>query len=203
MKRKLIFWIMVILMMSSIALGLGIRPAKTQAAYSKNNLDHFQFKVTNEQFNQRRMAVSIYAAGEISDLIIIPIEKVYFDGPDAVVDFYLNYSHPLTSGMHSGQIVVQQIPEDDAQQFSTQVILKHKIVLNVIKGSTFLKNPAEYVEDKLATLVDKTLKSNNPIIVIISYSVLLAISFVLSLLIYFYLLVNLIKSIYSKKKHKK
>jgi len=205
MKIKIMSWMLVFLLMTSLVLGLGIRPAKTITTYSvtnsKDSLGHFQFKVVNELHNQSRMAVSLYPSGEIKDLIFLPIEKIYFDDSETVVDFYINYSKPIETGTHYGEIVVEQIP-DASRQISTQVILKHKITLNVVKGITFLDSPSEYIKDKLKKVINETINSNNPIIVFVSYSFILAILFAILLIIYLYFVRKIIKKIYPKK-HKK
>jgi len=132
MNKKILIWMLVLLVCANTAFALGVRSAKTEVAFQHGY--HGSFRVVNN--DHKDLKVRLFPAGELKDYI--KIEKTELElAPSEdfkLVEFSLDLPEELPPGRREGKIVVEEQLGNFATkngQIAANLQLSHKIYVNV------------------------------------------------------------------------
>jgi len=149
MNKKLILWILVLIVISQLVLGLGVRPAKT--TFNTNDALSFtdSFMVVNNDGYE--MKLKVYLEGDLAQYVELDKDEITiadyeeYEEMGIVANFV---KEDIPPGNNIVEIIVEEVPyEDDQSMVSSRLILKHKII---IVG----EYPDKYVSAKLGFMED-------------------------------------------------
>lgn len=145
MNKKIILWLLVLLVLTGEALALGLRPAKTTLDFKPDSEAEYSFWVVNN--DNLDFKVNIYVEGELGGYIQLKEKTLNFKEDDDAkeVRFKLKLPKSLPSGEVKGNIIVEEVIKEGEENygFTAKLILKHKLTVN----SPY---PEKYVEGKLS-----------------------------------------------------
>jgi hypothetical protein len=141
--KKLITWMMVLLLTLQIVSALGIRPAKT-TLMAEEGLDYSDvFWVVNN--DARGFSVKIYVEGEMGQYVKLETDKLDFRSDDGAkaINFEIELPKNVPPGVSTANIVIEEnIGGSNNNVVSSKVVMKHKII---IQG----EYPEKYITAKL------------------------------------------------------
>lgn len=145
MNKKLITWILALLLLVPTALSLGITPGRTTIDFEPNANREFNFKVINNEY--RDLTVMLLVQGELKDTITLHKEIITFTSEEYSKSFTFNINLPEqleTPGIHEAKIIAVELPEDYEGQTSVRAIAAVAMQLRVK-----VPYPGKYLEAKL------------------------------------------------------
>ncbi len=141
--------ILIILLSSTMALGLGIRPAKTdiESDYEKNF--EGEFWVVNNDFEESTVTVKI--EGEMAKYVKISkeFERIDFrDDDDAKpIRFTVNLPENVPAGVSTANIIVEENRGSaSGEGVSSRIVLKHRIVIQGPYPDKYVKAKVNFHE---------------------------------------------------------
>ena len=145
MNKKLLTWMLALLLLVPTAFSLGITPGRTTIDFTPNADREFNFKVINNEY--RDLSVMLLVQGELEDTITLHQEIITFTSEEYSKSFTFDINLPAkleTPGIHEASIIAVELPEDYEGQTSVRATAAVAMQLRVK-----VPYPGKYLEAKL------------------------------------------------------
>lgn len=143
MNKKIIIWIVTVLLILQIVSALGIRPSKTTHQFPGGREFSGEFWVVNNDAEAINTKISV--EGEIASRVTLQQTELNFreDEEAKVVQFAVKLPPTVPPGTSTANIIVEQtLASTESNIISSKIIVKHKII---VEGPY----PKKYVQNKL------------------------------------------------------
>ena len=130
MNRKIMVWISIFLLCTTLVLALGIRPAKTSIVFEEGRDYAPQFWVVNNE--GREFSVKVSVGGEMAHYVTLHTPELTFRSDDGAkaVDFEVHLPEFVPPGESKAVITVEENLASSAPNvISSTVVLKHDIII--------------------------------------------------------------------------
>lgn len=129
MQKRLILYLLAIILISQLVLSLGIRPAKKYFEFMPNEAVDGSFRIINN--DNKNLELFIYAEGDLGQYIELEEENIVFSDSEKELSYKINFPSQLPPGSTTGEIVVTESTPLTAAD-GTQVTAKLKVVYQII-----------------------------------------------------------------------
>jgi len=149
MKKKIIIWGIVLLIVIEGVLGLGLRPAKTTISFEPDLERTYQFKIVNN--DHKDLDVDVEVEGELADYLELPTKTAHLDKDQELLyfDFKIKLPKELSPGGVEGRIIITEKLEEvevSGNVFNARLKVAHKVIVNVPYPEKYLDAEIEYEE---------------------------------------------------------
>jgi len=150
MKIKYLLVVFIFLLALQSVYALGVSPGRTTIDFEPNLQKEVSFLVTNSE--HKDMSVILYVKGELKDYIVLNQERVSFSKNEDSKSFDYFVSLPKEferPGLHTAEIVVQEVPEDSELEGTTlgaTVAVVTQLYVNVPYPGKYLEFEVEIIE---------------------------------------------------------
>ncbi len=143
MIKKTVICIIVLLLLTQLVLGLGVRPSKKYFEFQPNEVMQGSFKIINN--DNKDLDLHIYTQGDLAEYIELEEENIKFSEGEKLFTYKVKFPSQLRPGETIGEIVVtESIP--DIKISGTQVTANIKLIYKVIVNTPA---PDKYLEASL------------------------------------------------------
>lgn len=143
MQKRFLIYIIILILLSQLVLGLGVRPAKKYFDFQPNEIMQGSFKIINN--DNKDLDLFIYTQGDLAEYIELEEEDIKFSDGEKVFKYKVKFPSQLQPGETIGEIVVTEtIP--DIRISGTQVSANIKLIYKVIVKTP---SPDKFVEASL------------------------------------------------------
>ncbi|MBU1111281.1 MAG: hypothetical protein ABIG93_05060 [archaeon] len=148
MNKKIIIYILALLIISQLVFALGIRPAKTTV--NSNDVQEYSgnFWVVNN--DNQEMKLKVYVTGEMAEYIQLDVNEFTFreDENSQQIKFDVNLPDEVPLGESTATIVVEEEFGDSSDGgIYSKLILKHKIIIIGEYPNKYLTAKLNFYED--------------------------------------------------------
>jgi P pilus assembly chaperone PapD len=123
MNKKLISWMLALLLIAPAVLSIGITPGRTTIDFNPNDHREFSFRVINSEYKEMTVALSV--EGELKDYIKLPENVVTFTSEEysKQLTFKVNLPDDIGSpGIHEAKIIAVELPKNQEGKTSVRAI---------------------------------------------------------------------------------
>ncbi|MBR9683710.1 LPXTG cell wall anchor domain-containing protein [Candidatus Woesearchaeota archaeon] len=162
MNKKILVWIIVLLISLPLVFSLGLRPAKTTFDFQPELNKEFQFKIVNNDYKD--LDVELTIEGELAKYLKLSEDTVHLDKDQelAYVTITADFPEELPPGTIESQIIVtEKLPDVDVSGnvFTARLKIAHKVIVNVPYPNKYLD--AEIGFEENADSINITLSAKN------------------------------------------